>query len=92
VNSGKVDLIDNAKMINQLVSLERRTTRGGRDLVDHPLGQHDDLADSCAGAAVLAASTSSYASDLLCGSGDDDRDSAMRQYQRFELQQILFAR
>ena len=30
-------------------------TRVGRDLVDHPPGQHDDLANAAAGALVLAA-------------------------------------
>jgi hypothetical protein len=50
-----VDLLDNARLIAQLVQLERRTARGGRDSIDHPAGGHDDLANAAAGAVVLAA-------------------------------------
>jgi hypothetical protein len=55
LNSRRVDLLDNARVVSQLCSLERRTGRGtGRDVVDHPRGLHDDLANACAGALVLA--------------------------------------
>jgi hypothetical protein len=54
LNSGRVDLLDNQRLISQLCSLERRTARGGRDSVDHPPGGHDDVANVCAGALVLA--------------------------------------
>jgi hypothetical protein len=50
VNSGKVDLIDVPRLENQLIALERRTSRGGRDIVDHPPGAHDDVANAVAGA------------------------------------------
>jgi hypothetical protein len=49
INSKKVDLLNDPKLINQLVSLERRTARGGRDSIDHPPDQHDDLANAAAG-------------------------------------------
>jgi hypothetical protein len=52
LNSRQVDLLDNARMITQLLSLERRTARGGRDSIDHPPGGHDDLANAVAGALV----------------------------------------
>jgi hypothetical protein len=55
VNSGGVDLLDNDRMPHQLVSLERRTARGGRDSIDHPRGAHDDVANAVAGAVVMAA-------------------------------------
>ena len=55
LNSGRVDLLDNQRLLNQLCSLERRTARGGRDSIDHPPGGHDDVANVCAGALVLAA-------------------------------------
>ena len=35
LNSQAVDLLDNERLVSQLVSLERRTTRGGRDSIDH---------------------------------------------------------
>jgi hypothetical protein len=56
INSGRVRLLDLPRLENQLVNLERRTTRVGRDLVDHPPGAHDDLANAVAGALVLATS------------------------------------
>jgi len=49
-----VELLDNARLAGQLKSLERRTRSGGRDIVDHPRGLHDDCANVCAGACVLA--------------------------------------
>jgi hypothetical protein len=49
LNSKKVDLLDNKILINQLTSLERRTSRGGRDQIDHPPNGHDDVANAVAG-------------------------------------------
>jgi len=53
LNSGGCELLDHPRLIAQLVSLERRTARGGRDSVDHPPGGHDDLINSAAGALVM---------------------------------------
>jgi hypothetical protein len=36
------------------LSWERRTSRGGRDSIDHPQGGHDDIANAVAGAGGLA--------------------------------------
>src|SRR5262245_52888262 len=55
MKSVRVPLLNHTRLQNQLVSLERRTTRVGRDLVDHPPGGHDDVANAAAGALVLAA-------------------------------------
>ena len=55
VNSGEVDLLDIEKLKSQLVSLERRTARGGRESIDHAPGAHDDLANAVAGALDMAA-------------------------------------
>jgi hypothetical protein len=52
INSGKVELLDNTTLIRQLCSLERRTRSSARDLIDHPPGGHDDLANAAAGALV----------------------------------------
>jgi hypothetical protein len=54
INSGACDLLDNERLVSQLASLERRTTRGGRDSIDHPPGAHDDIANAVAGAVVMA--------------------------------------
>jgi hypothetical protein len=56
LNSGEVELLDNARMISQFLSLERRTARGGRDSIDHPPGGKDDLANAVAGVLVFLAS------------------------------------
>jgi len=55
-NSGKVELLDHRKCVVQLCSLERRVGRGtGRDIVDHPVGGHDDVCNAVCGALVLVA-------------------------------------
>jgi hypothetical protein len=52
VNSRQCDLLDHPRLFGQLVSLERRTARGGRDSIDHPPGAHDDVANAVAGVVV----------------------------------------
>jgi hypothetical protein len=55
LNSGRVELLDHGRLLSELCALERRTGRGtGRDVIDHPPGGHDDLANATAGALVLA--------------------------------------
>ena len=48
LNSGRLDLLDDDRMVNQFAALERRTSRVGRDTVSHPRGSHDDLANAAA--------------------------------------------
>jgi hypothetical protein len=50
INSGDADLLDVPRIVTQLVGLERRTARGGRDSIDHPPGGHDDVVNAVAGA------------------------------------------
>jgi hypothetical protein len=52
LNSGCVELLDHDRLKQQLAGLERRTTRGGRDSIDHAPGGHDDVANAVAGAVV----------------------------------------
>jgi hypothetical protein len=49
LNSGQVELLDSDRLVNQIVSLERKTARGGKDSIDHPPGGMDDLANAVAG-------------------------------------------
>jgi hypothetical protein len=49
LNSGRIELLDDQKLINQLCSLERRTSRAGKDSIDHAPGAHDDVANAVAG-------------------------------------------
>ena len=55
VTSGQVALLDNKRMVAQFAGLERRTSRTGRDTIEHPPGSHDDVANSVAGAIVMCA-------------------------------------
>jgi hypothetical protein len=67
-NAGRAQLLDVKRLINQLCSLERRTARGGRDLIDHPQhpGAHDDLANAVCGAFVMLERDPAGAADLRC--------------------------
>ena len=58
LNSGRVRLLENKRLITQLCALERRTSRGGKDSIDHPPRAHDDVANSACGALVLAGAKS----------------------------------
>ncbi len=49
LNSGRVELPPCALLRRQLVGLERRTSRSGRDTIDHAPGGHDDRANAVAG-------------------------------------------
>lgn len=49
INSARVELLDHPRLTEQLVALERRTSRTGKDLISHPPGGHDDLAAAVAG-------------------------------------------
>ena len=54
LNSGRVDLLDNAGSIVQFLGLERRTSRAGRDTIDHAPNAHDDVANAIAGVMTSA--------------------------------------
>jgi hypothetical protein len=54
LNSRAIDLLENERLLHQLVSLERRTSRSGNDSIDHAPKAHDDLANAAAGALVTA--------------------------------------
>jgi len=52
LNAGRVELLDVPRLAAQLVGLERRVARSGKDSVDHTPGGHDDLANAVAGVLV----------------------------------------
>ena len=54
INSRGVVLLDNDRMLRQLIGLERQTSRIGKDTVDHARRGHDDMANAAAGALVLS--------------------------------------
>jgi hypothetical protein len=49
LNSGHITLPRHDRLIAQIVGLERRVSRAGRDSIDHAPGAHDDLANAVAG-------------------------------------------
>jgi hypothetical protein len=44
----QIELLDNATQTNQFASLERRARSSGKDVIDHPRGAKDDLANALA--------------------------------------------
>lgn len=57
INSGRADLIDLPVLVTQLVGLERRTARSGKDSIDHSHGNFDDVANAVAGCLVSLTAT-----------------------------------
>ena len=53
LTSGEVQLLDDPALVTQLCALECRTTAGGRTVIDHKRGGHDDLATVVAGVASI---------------------------------------
>jgi len=53
---GAVDLLDYQPLTVELLQLERRTARSGKDSVDHPPGGHDDHCNAVCGTLALLGS------------------------------------
>jgi hypothetical protein len=51
LNSGRIVLPKSDRLVNQIIGLERRVSRSGKDSIDHSPNSHDDLANAVAGAA-----------------------------------------
>ncbi|MBI5320882.1 hypothetical protein [Bradyrhizobium sp.] len=49
LNSKTCDLLDHARLRTQLLGLERKVSRAGKDSIDHGPGGHDDVANAVAG-------------------------------------------
>ncbi len=49
-----LSLLDHPPILDQIAGLERRTRSGGRDIIDHRPGAHDDVANAVAGVVVAA--------------------------------------
>jgi len=49
INSGGLELLDDAALVRELRGLERRRGSSGRDRVDHRQGSHDDRTTCVAG-------------------------------------------
>jgi hypothetical protein len=71
INAGRAELLDEPRLYNQLLGLERRLIRGGRETIDHVKGAHDDVANVTAGVMEMMLSkkdTTSIHPSLLAAS------------------------
>ncbi len=77
VNAKTLDLLDHDRLTNQLIGLERRTARGGKDSIDHAPGGRDDIANVVAGvASLLSKKHSGYdLANLVTGSSEFERET-----------------
>lgn len=73
LNSGQVELLDVPRLAAQLAGLERRTSRSGKDTIDHAPRGHDDVVNAAAGAIVLALNPVPEVIELEVGSSSDRR-------------------
>lgn len=53
LNAHRLELLDDRRLAAQLLGLERRGSRGGKDSIDHAPRAHDDLANAVAGGLLL---------------------------------------
>jgi hypothetical protein len=65
VNSRKVELLELPRLLSQLLGLERRTSRAGKDSIDHAPGGHDDVVNAAAGALVTVVGRASTKAVVL---------------------------
>lgn len=59
IANGSVELLESKRLHAQLTGLERRTRSGGKDLITHFPGGHDDLCNAAAGACLMASGVGS---------------------------------
>jgi hypothetical protein len=75
LNSRLLVLLDHPRLVAQIVGLERRTARGGRDSIDHPPGGHDDVCNAVAGLSARLLQVRKYDSTLAWVNGPGDEDA-----------------
>jgi hypothetical protein len=91
INSRKVDLLDHPKLQTQLLGLERRTVRSGKDSIDHAPNAHDDVANAVCGVLTnIGTKRFKYLSDLSWVSGSDDDLNGTKDWRAGRLSQYIF--
>ena len=73
ISNGTAELLDLKRLAGQLTGLERRARPGGKDLITHYPGGHDDCAVSASGACVQAAGRGGEVRIWSLDSGDSVR-------------------
>jgi hypothetical protein len=89
INSRKVDLLDDPKLLTQLSSLERRTARGGRDSIDHPPGAHVDIANGVAGVITMVLGGGQYDFSLAWVASEGDMARLTDEWRRRQMVQYV---
>ena len=72
IANGTAELLENKRLVGQLAGLERRVRPGGKDLIAHYPGGHDDLANAVAGAFVAAGRNEAEPMIFSLGGREDD--------------------
>jgi hypothetical protein len=85
LNSARVRLLDAPRLVGELLGLERRTARGGRDSIDHAPNAHDDVANAAAGALVGAAALATSDCEALAANVADEPRRRALDVREFEL-------
>lgn len=84
INSKKCELLDHQRLHQQLLALERRTSRSGREQIDHPVNGKDDVANAAAGCLVcMGTRRYRYVADLSWVGGPSERSHAAEQLSGF---------
>lgn len=79
LNSRRITLPRNERLLSQIVGLERTVTRGsGKENIDHARDAHDDISNSVAGAAMLALTHGNYLDRISKAFALDDADANRR--------------
>jgi len=92
LNSGRMTMMRDERLIYQLASLERTTAFGsGREKIDHPRDMNDDLANAVCGAAWLAGTWNGYDSSFRWINGGDE-DAEERRNAEYRAQFLAHVR
>ena len=81
LSAGQAKILDLPKLRSQFLALERRVLRtSGKDIVDHPTGGHDDLANAVAGCLVMAERLSNVVPVYAVAVGGDYSGRSFAEY------------
>ena len=70
-------MLDLPRLHGQLLGLERRTSRAGKDSFDHAPGQHDDAVNAACSALVAAGGAIECGEVAASGLADEPYESVM---------------
>src|SRR5829696_40483 len=83
LNAGRVDLLDHPRLRAQLVALERRVVRSGREVINAPWGSRDDLSNAVAGVITKVGGGSPKSMIDVLGDDTPEERYKWRFYQAF---------